>query len=153
MATLKDDEAVRQKAGVKSPILTDGKKGDTLTVLDTEEGIEDWTKVRTADGYIGYVRNKRLGSVEAQELASSGDFQAPVYTNISKDYTINMAWHNVTTAAANDTVLSTIASTKGLTTISPTWFTDPGTMTATWIPSLLRSMRITPTRAAWKCGV
>lgn len=61
--------------------------------------------------------------MEAQELASSGDFQAPVYTNISKDYTINMAWHNVTTAAANDTVLSTIASTKGLTTISPTWFT------------------------------
>lgn len=123
VATLKDDEAVRQRAGIKSPILTDGKKGDTLTVLDTEEGIEDWTKVRTADGYIGYVRNKRLGSVEAQELASSGDFQAPVYTNISKDYTINMAWHNVTTAAANDTVLSTIASTKGLTTISPTWFT------------------------------
>ena len=75
VATLKDDEAVRQKAGIKSPILTDGKKGDTLTVLDTEEGIEDWTKVRTADGYIGYVRNKRLGSVEAQELASSGDFQ------------------------------------------------------------------------------
>ena len=29
VATLKDDEAVRQKAGIKSPILTDGKKGDT----------------------------------------------------------------------------------------------------------------------------
>ena len=25
------------------------------------------------------------------------DFQAPVYTNISKDYTINMAWHSPAT--------------------------------------------------------
>ncbi|MCI5481626.1 MAG: glycosyl hydrolase family 18 protein [Lachnospiraceae bacterium] len=123
VASLKDDEAVRQKAGIKSPILTDAVKGQKVTVLPTEEEIEDWTKVRTDDGCIGYVRNKKLGTVSTETLASTRDFTEPVYTNISKDYTINMAWHNVTTSAANDTVLSTIASTKGLTTISPTWFT------------------------------
>ena len=33
-----------------------------------------------------------------------------------------MAWHNVTNSDANSSVLEMIASTKGLTTISPTWF-------------------------------
>ena len=34
-----------------------------------------------------------------------------------------MAWHVVTNQSANEKVLRTIADTKGLTTISPTWFT------------------------------
>ena len=33
-----------------------------------------------------------------------------------------MAWHQVTNADANNSVLEAIAKTKGLTTISPTWF-------------------------------
>ena len=33
-----------------------------------------------------------------------------------------MAWHNVTNMAANDGVLQRIAQSRGLTTISPTWF-------------------------------
>ena len=116
------DDAVRVQAGVKSPILTEVAEGDVLTVLETEEGIEDWTKVRTDDGFIGYVRNKRIGETRTQAVSSEREFQEPVYTNISKDYTINLTWHNVTVAEANDTILSAIASTKGLTTIAPTWF-------------------------------
>jgi len=122
-AYLEDDEAVRYQAGIKSPILTDGAKGQKVIVLETEENIEDWTKVCTEDGFIGYVRNKKLGDVRTEQVVSSRDFVEPEYTSISEDYTINMAWHNVTNTAANDTVLSTIASTKGLTTIAPTWFT------------------------------
>lgn len=34
-----------------------------------------------------------------------------------------MAWHVVSDRSVNNTVLTSIASTKGLTTISPTWFT------------------------------
>ena len=49
-------------------------------------------------------------------------FEEPEYTSISKDYTINMAWHNVTNRNANSTVLQRIAETKGLTTIAPTWY-------------------------------
>ena len=33
-----------------------------------------------------------------------------------------MAWHQVTNSDANSNVLEMIANTKGLTTISPTWF-------------------------------
>ena len=58
-----------------------------------------------------------------KEETISREFEEQVYTNISKDYTINMAWHVVTNQSANEKVLQTIADTKGLTTISPTWFT------------------------------
>ena len=94
VAEVKRDTQVRYQGGVKSPILTEVSKGDTVAVIE-DEG--DWKKVRTQD-------------------------EEPVYTNISKDYVINMAWHNVTNSDANSSVLEMIASTKGLNTISPTWF-------------------------------
>ena len=75
VATVKKDTQVRYRGGVKSPVLTELKKKDEVTV-----------------------------------------------TNIKKDYTINMVWHNVTNSTANSTVLEKIAATKGLTTIAPTWY-------------------------------
>ena len=118
--TAKKKGNVRQKAGIKSPILTDVEKGDVLYVLPEEEEIGDWTKVRTANGFIGYIRNKYLGQKGQETLTAN--YQEPEYTSITKDYTINMAWHQVTNQDANGKILETIASTKGLTTISPTWF-------------------------------
>lgn len=117
-ATVKRDTEVRLKGGVKSPILAPVSKGDKVTVIEDES---DWKKVRTADGVIGYIKKTKLRKTETE--AFSRDFQEPVFTNIKKDYTINLAWHQVTSQTANSGVLETIASTKGLTTISPTWFT------------------------------
>ena len=116
----KKDGCVRYRAGVKSPILTDVKKGDVLYVLETEEGIEKWTKVRTSNGFIGYIQDKYLG--ETGQETTVANYEDPEYSHITKDYTINMAWHQVTNQAANSQVLESIAKTKGLTTISPTWF-------------------------------
>lgn len=118
--TVKKNGNVRYRAGIKSPILTDVSKGDTLYVLEETEDVGDWTKVRTSNGFIGYIRNKYLG--QKGEETTESNYTEPEYTNISKDYTINMAWHQVTNADANSKVLETIANTKGLTTISPTWF-------------------------------
>ena len=118
--TAKKNAQVRYRAGIKSPILTDVAKGDTLYVLEETENVGDWTKVRTADGFIGYIRNKSLGQQSEETIASN--YTEPEYSHLSKDYTINMAWHQVTNADANSKVLETIANTKGLTTISPTWF-------------------------------
>ena len=116
-ASMKRDTEVRYQGGVKSPILTDVKKSDKVTVLEDED---DWMKVGTEDGFIGYVRAGDLRDITTE--TTSREFEEPVYTNISKDYTINMAWHNVSNADANSYVLETIAGTKGLTTIAPTWF-------------------------------
>lgn len=118
IATVRKDTQVRYRGGVKSPILTDVSKKSQVTVIENEE---NWKKVRTEDGFIGYVKKSHLKDECEATLART--FQEVKFQNISKDYTINMAWHVVTNRTANNTVLEMIASTKGLTTISPTWFT------------------------------
>ena len=117
VAEVRKDTQVRYQGGVKSPILTQISKGDEVTVIENEE---NWKKVRTEDGFIGYVKKSALRKEETKKI--SRDFEEQEFTNISKDYTINMAWHNVTNSDANSGVLEMIAQTKGLTTIAPTWF-------------------------------
>lgn len=119
VATVRKNTQVRYRGGNKSPILTDlGKKSEVVIVEDED----NWMKVRTSDGFIGYVRTSHLKNIREEDVsrAFSGEVS---YSHIKKDYTINMAWHVVTNETANNTILSTIADTKGLTTISPTWFT------------------------------
>lgn len=117
-ARVSKDTEVRILGGVKSPILTEISKSDDVVVIE-EAG--SWMKVRTVDGYIGYVKSNTLEKAEKQTRKS--EYEEPEYTNIQKDYKINLAWHQVTSQAANENVASVIAGTTGLTTISPTWFT------------------------------
>ena len=116
-AVIKRDTEVRYQGGVKSPILTETDKGAKVTVLEDEN---DWMRVGTEDGFVGYVKTSALKDMTTE--TTSREFEEPVYSNISKDYTINMAWHNVTNETANGYILENIAGTKGLTTIAPTWF-------------------------------
>ena len=116
-AEIKRDTQVRYQGGVKSPILTEISGNSKVVVLEDEN---DWMKVGTEDGFIGYVKTNTLKNITTE--TRSREFEEPVYTNISKDYTINMAWHNVSNSDANSYILETIAGTKGLTTIAPTWF-------------------------------
>lgn len=118
VATVKRNTQVRYRGGVKSPILSDLSKKDQVTIIESEE---NWKKVRTEDGFVGYVKSNCLKKEE--KISIQRNFNEQVYKNISKDYTINLAWHVVTNKTANDSVLKMIANTKGLTTISPTWFT------------------------------
>jgi hypothetical protein len=55
VATVKNDTKVRIAADVKKAILTNVSKKDKVIVVG-EDG--KWTKVRTQDGYIGYVKKK-----------------------------------------------------------------------------------------------
>lgn len=116
-ASLKRDTEVRYQGGVKSPVLTEVKKSDKVTILEDED---DWKKVATEDGFIGYVKTSALRKAVTE--TTSRDFVEPEYSNISVNHTINMAWHNVDNADANSYVLQDIANTKGLTTLAPTWF-------------------------------
>lgn len=117
VAQVKKNTQVRYRGGVKSPVLSEIKKKDEVVVLEEEE---NWKKVRTKDGFIGYVKNSALRETEKKKLTRK--FEEPEYTNISMDYTINLVWHNVTNREANNNVLDKIAETKGLTTIAPTWY-------------------------------
>jgi spore germination protein YaaH len=119
IAKIGKDTAIRYQGGVKSEVLKDLKKGDKVYVL---EQMETWAKVKSEDSVIGYVENKRLKDMADEQIVLPGEYAAPVYTSISKDYPINLVWHQVTNVAANAEVDDLLANAKGLTTISPTWY-------------------------------
>lgn len=122
-AVVRKDTQVRVRGGVKSPVLTELSKKDTVTFIENEG---DWKKVRTNDGYIGYVKGNCLKKEQVKNLSRA--FEEPQFTSIKRDHTINMAWNMVTNQSANSGVLETIANTKGLTTLVPTWFSVQDTM-------------------------
>lgn len=113
---------LRTEPDIKSPILRELETGEKLLYVDaaTEQEQNGFVKVMTADGIIGYVQTRALTDSYYETLES--DFEAPVYTSIQRDYTINMVWHQVTNQSANDNVMSLLENTKGITAISPTWF-------------------------------
>lgn len=116
-AEVRSDDAVRYRGGVKSPILTDVSKGETLRIL--EEG-DDWTRVSTTDGFIGYIQKKRL--TNKQELALDIVTRNDGYTSLVKDKPVNLVWHQVTNQSQNENIQALLAGTQAVTTVSPTWF-------------------------------
>lgn len=117
VATTKNNSAIRMRAGVKSSILTETKSDDVVRIIEKEG---KWRKVRTNDGFVGYIKQSDLKDEKTKTYKR--EFKEEKFTNIKKDYTINMAWHQVSSRSANNQVLEMIANTKGLTTLSPTWF-------------------------------
>ncbi len=115
--TVKKNTQIRQKGGVKSPILSEIKKGDLVTVLDTAGS---WSKVCSQDGFIGYMKTKAVGS--DQDVLYDHNYTEPKFSHITRDKTINMAWHQVTNQTANGNVADVLGRTKGVNVISPTWF-------------------------------
>ena len=116
-APVKKSTQVRLKGGIKSPILSEVSKEDNVQVI---EAGENWTKVMTSDGYIGYMKAGLVGDTEKSDVRT--DVIEEKFSHIVKDFKINMAWHQVTTYAANNEVANMLASTKGVNVISPTWF-------------------------------
>ena len=115
--TVKKNTQIRQKGGVKSPILSEIKKGDLVTVLDT---VGSWSKVCSQDGFIGYMKTKAVGS--EQDVLYDHNYTESKFSHITRDKTINMAWHQVTNQTANGNVADVLGRTKGVNVISPTWF-------------------------------
>ncbi len=116
-ATCEKDAKLRERGGVKSPVQTDIPKGSEVTVLDV---LENWSKVVSPDGYIGYVENRLLS--EPFDKDFTGDFSAPVYGWTGLDEKIVLGWHQVMSQSANSTLESVVAGTEGMNVISPTWF-------------------------------
>lgn len=118
-APILKDTQVRYQGGVKSAILTDVAAGTEVTVL---EEMENWSKVKTEDGFVGYVENKRLGEQTTVEPTPVTDYVEPVYESNTRDHKINLAWHVVASVGGNDTLISLMEGTKSVNVISPTWF-------------------------------
>lgn len=117
VSAVKKDGKVRIRGGVKSDILTDVLSGAEVTVL---ENLENWTYVRTSDGYVGYIQNKLLEAAETRARVST--FDEPEYTSISMEEPVTLVWHQVTSQKANQSMEQLAANTKGGNVIAPTWF-------------------------------
>lgn len=119
VADLKEDTSVRYQGGIKSPILEDIVAGQVLVIL---EEMETWTKVKTNTGIIGYVEKKLLSDSRMEALTPVNSLSLPEFEPTLKDYRISMGWHMIGGLAGNQTLTEMLANTKGMNTISPTWF-------------------------------
>ena len=115
--TVKKDTQIREKGGIKSPIVADLAKGTKVTVV---EAMEEWSKVSTEDGMIGYLKNKTLGQIQNETISRA--FEEPQFTHQLKNGRINMVWHQVTNQDTNGQISNVLQNTKGITVVSPTWF-------------------------------
>ena len=116
-ATVQSDTAqVRQKGGIKSLILADVQKGDTLLYL---ENLDNWCKVMTADGYTGDIQTEDISEPEAIEARTA---KKDSYERITRDHKINLVWHQSTSTESNDAMAEMTAEMTGVNVISPTWF-------------------------------
>ena len=118
-ASIKKVTNLRIKGGVKSPILREVAKGETVTII---EEMETWTKVKTTDAMIGYVENKFLKDRVTEEEIAVTYYEVPEYTSIHRDYKINLGWHAIYTESGNGTFDEVVNGTGTMNVISPTWF-------------------------------
>ncbi|WP_165443921.1 glycosyl hydrolase family 18 protein [Lachnoclostridium sp. Marseille-P6806] len=120
-ATIARDTNIRIAGGVKSEILTPAEAGETVFIL---EKMQEWTKILTEDGYIGYVENRFLEDERQMTAAvptgaEAAEEPAP---GAGLDGKVSMGWHSVISADGNATLPDVTAAARGLRVIAPTWY-------------------------------
>ena len=116
-ATVTEDTSVRYRGGRRSEILTKVKKGDQVIFL---EDLEDWCKVSTSDGYVGYVKTDTIQTNAEAGLSHETDARF-IYDKISLDHKVKLAWHYVDSWENNTYLSQLLADAPGLNTVAPTW--------------------------------
>ena len=114
LAKLKEKSAIRIQTGVKSPVLTEKKKGAAVFV---GEQIDSWTEVMTEDGYRGYVETDRLGKAHIRKAKAF----YPMVKPQKRKAPVRLAWDIMTNTHATEQATKRIASLEGVNVLSPTW--------------------------------
>ncbi len=114
---INEDAGIRKLGGIKSPIVIDAKAGEQYLYINE---IDEWTCVMNEAGVKGYIETKYTGNKFKETLTSN--YTEPVYSNISRDYKINLVWHQVTNKDANANLSKVMEGVTGVNVISPTWF-------------------------------
>lgn len=118
-ASVTKNTSIRYQGGIKSDILKDLQEGDKVTVL---EEMENWSKVKSEDAYIGYVENKLLGTQkDVQQVPVTGALDV-VINSVKKEGTINMVFHQVFSETTGSELQKALRPTKGVNVVVPTWY-------------------------------
>ncbi len=118
VATVDSDTQIRVKGGIKSPILEEIEEDSTVFVL--EKG-ENWTKVLSENGFIGYIKNSYLSDTTNKKFTNK-DYQKEDYVHIMKDDEICLGWQLITNQSANSNIANVLSKNKAINVVAPTWF-------------------------------
>lgn len=119
-----EDTKIRMDESIKAPIIGDAY-GEDNWFATNEEASKGWVAVANLDGRNGYIKSSDIiGTLKGKVFKS--DFKAPVYTTCKKDYDIVLVWHAIYNSDANDKISDLLSGTKGVNTVSPTWYKVAG---------------------------
>ena len=118
-AEVKSKSVLRADASKRSASIENAELNKDDTVIIVEQN-DNWYRVLTRNGSLGYVKKNRLKNFKEMERVSG--FTKPQYTSISMDEKVVLGWHQVTTVAANANLADVVNNTNGMNVISPTWF-------------------------------
>ena len=116
MKTDKDIE-MRTKGDYQNLIVKTVAKGTEVTVIETGK---NWDKVKTKDGYIGYVPTKNLENKNTKKVSYKNDDDT--YTHVLMDKKVSLAWNQIYNQSANKNIDDLLKNTSGINVLSPTWF-------------------------------
>lgn len=109
---------IRTKPTHKYPIIEDLSKGDTVTIFDEEN---DWYYVQTESGFLGYVQKKDVKNIR-RFIPNKSALKSIRKNPAIRNKKINLVWHQVGGQAGNAGIKKLMTNTKGVNTLSPTWF-------------------------------
>lgn len=115
--TLDDEIEIRTKGNYQNLIVKTAKEDSKVTMIAYGE---NWSKIKTEDGVIGFVPTKYLDDKEVKKSKFKSDDKT--YKHISLNKKVTMVWSPIYAAAANGNLASNIRDVKGVNVISPTWF-------------------------------
>lgn len=115
--SVKKNTQIRTDADYMADIVSDVKADTKLTILDKNN---EWDKVATEDGIVGYILDKRVKAGKTTKVSYKNDYDT--YTHNVLDKKISLAWHQVMYSSSNSGLNDMIKNAKGLNVISPTWF-------------------------------
>ena len=118
-AEVKSKSLLRVDASKRSASIENVELNKDDTVIIVEQN-DNWYRILTRNGSLGYVKKNRLKNFKEMERVSG--FTKPQYTSISMNEKVVLGWHQVTTVAANANLADVVNNTNGMNVISPTWF-------------------------------
>ena len=117
IAYLKGMESARLQGGNKSPVITDLKKGEEVKILDK---MTKWIKVKTADGYIGYIRKNKVNKETERIPVSSYIERVRKANKMSQKPCIG--FHQVLSNYSANKLPELLKNAKNMNVIAPTWY-------------------------------
>ena len=134
--TAKNDMYIRYRGGIKSDILEQINKGDSVYYV---ESYDDWIKVISATGYTGYVKSSDVSEVYTEVPDNTYESE---YAGLSISQKVKLGWFQVAGTAGNDNYTQ-LTGLSNINVIAPTWYSitsENGSMSnyssASWVNAM-----------------